>query len=1212
MLVNDTGDNSPLTASILDGPQFGTIILNTNGSFVYLPNAGFEGNDTFTYEVSEATGANATGTVTIHVQAPAATDDSYAIPYYRRLKAGSYSHTTESGPMDASVLANDQVIADETLSAELVSGPTSGSLVFDRDGSFVYTPDEDFVGSDTFTYKLIGDGIESNIATVTIAVENFLPDATDDSYTVMHDTPLAAIVPYEIEPEETPDPELEVDYTSTTGVLANDTDEDTDWLTTVLLSGPAHGTLVLEANGTFLYTPDAGFVGEDSFTYAAHDGLQNSAAATVFIEVIGSNWVAVDDSFNVSHDGRLMSELVEDPEDPESFILTGPDLLLNDELDGNYNFQASVVINAAHGTLVLEANGIFTYTPDAGFVGTDSFTYSITDGVVTSNAATVTIDDVNDAPTANDDNYTMQHGFGVIGGLEDATELVDWIAGPDLLENDANPDEDDLTTILVTDVSHGSLVFYSDGTFNYRPDDSFVGTDSFTYKVSDGAAESAAATVILEVTNSSPVAVGESFSVVHDGLLAQLDDSQSENPGSSTLLANDSDADGDRLLLSIETGPTHGTLNWENNGAFTYTPDAGYVGNDSFTYRVSDGFEVSDLATVTIDVVNDAPIAEDNDYSIEFDEILLAGKEALLFPDPNLLSNDTDAQDDPLSATLVSLPTNGTLTWHGNGSFIYEPNAGFYGSDSFQYSVNDGIAESNIATVTIDVGYTPPTMTDDEFTVANDQVLVVGDGGSYYSGIFLDESDETDARLFATIDSGPSHGTITQWLDNGTFTYTPDVGYVGDDTISLLVDDGIRSGLTTTVTIHVTAASGVPTTISPELTAANTAFRQSMLALEEEWQSFVQADHADAQAADENALSIQTAWQAAYDAAEASYLAATAASQAAYYDRINEAEADFSEVLETLTKSNTNSIQAADAALLSAYAANSSAYREAVAAADSAYRDAVDAADQQLRNAQDAHLDTYGAALAAADATYEAGVTAIGLVFDNAAAMEQTTYENVERESWDAYQDALAETNLTYQTAVDAAAATRDAVLAQYPDVIYNPGAVDTDPTFISAVAAADTALDAAVEAANNTYTATVDAGNAAYTAAVSAAEVVYDAGLDAAAAAFSAAEEAAESDRSAARDAADAVYDQAYDVASAANSAAQESADLTYDNAADAAQAAYNATVAAIPNEDIEAVYEAALYDLEVYYQILNERSSQLHQRPQPVRMKRRSGKPK
>jgi len=1182
VLLNDTGDDVPLVASLLDGPDHGTIILNPNGSFVYLPDAGFVGDDTFTYEATETTGANATGTVTIHVQSPVATDDSYAIPYYRRLKAGAFSHATEAGPMEVSVLANDQAVDDETLSAVIVSGPANGQLLFDRDGSFIYTPDEAFIGTDAFTYRLTGDGFESNVATVSISVENFLAATVDDTYTVLHDTSLAATasVSYEPGPEE--------EFIVTSGVLANDTDEDGDWLTAVLVSGPSHGTLVLESNGTFVYTPDIGFVGQDSFIYVANDGLQDSAAATVTIDVVGPAYVAVDDSFNVSHDGYLMSELVEDPDDPEAFILTGPDLLANDELDGSYTFQAALVTDVTHGTLVLEANGVFTYTPDAGFTGVDSFTYQITDGVVVSNVATVAINVINDAPTANDDSYTMQRGYGVIGGLDDATGLVNWTAGANLLENDGNSDEDFLTAVLVSGPTNGTLDFYGDGTFAYRPNAGFAGSDSFTYKVSDGITESAAATVTLIVTNSAPSAVGESFTVTHDDLLVLRDSAYENTPGTPALIANDTDPDGDRLEMTVVTGPTNGTLVWEANGTFTYSPGAGFVGTDSFTYQVSDGIAVSGLATVTIDVVNDAPVAADNTYNIGQGQLLIAGRDDVLLAAQGLLQNDTDAQGDKLTASLVTGPTDGVLTWYDNGRFVYQPDAGFYGTDSFEYTVSDGLATSNVATVTINVGYTPPTITDDEFTVANDQVLVVGNGGSYFTGIFSDEANETTTRLVATIVTGPAHGTLTDWLDNGTFTYTPDAGYVGDDTITLSVDDGVRDDLTATVTIHVAAASGIADTTTPEHAAASAAFRTAMIALEAEWESFVAGDKADQASSEQQSLIIQAAWKSAYDAAETEFQTQVAASEATYFATLNEAEANFAEVLAALTETNTAAIQAADADLLAEYAANDNDYWSEVAAAESTYAAAVAAADRTLREAHDGFLVTYSDAMAAADATYDAAVTSLGLAVESAVASEQAVYENAEEASWDAYQTALAAAQTTYQSAVDAAVAARDSVLAQYPDIIYNPGAVDTDASFTSVVAAADATLDTAIDTADANYLASVTAGIGVYDTAIGAAEAAEDAATDAAALAYTAAIVTADDALETAKAAADAAFDADESAAAAVKSAAIIAADTAYEAAAAAAQAAFDQAVAEFTTTDIEGEHEASLFTVETTHQQL------------------------
>ena len=165
------------------------------------------------------------------------------------------------------------------------------------------------------------------------------------------------------------------------------------------------------------------------------------------------------------------------------------------------------------------------------------------------------------------------------------------------------------------------------------------------------------------------------------------------------VLANDSDVDGDALEAVLVDSPTNGSLTLNADGSFTYEPSGNFNGTDSFTYYATDGTLNSDQATVTITVnaVSDAPVAESETYTVDEDNDLTVNVDA------GLLANDTDVDSDDLEAVLVSGPTNGTLTLGDDGSFTYEPNDDFNGTDSFTYYATDGTLTSATTTVTITV-----------------------------------------------------------------------------------------------------------------------------------------------------------------------------------------------------------------------------------------------------------------------------------------------------------------------------------------------------------------------------------------------------------------------------------------------------------------------------------------------------------------------------
>jgi PKD repeat protein len=265
------------------------------------------------------------------------------------------------------------------------------------------------------------------------------------------------------------------DTSVTIDVLANDTDVDEDTLTVLSVTEPITGSATINLDETITYTPDANFSGTDSFTYTISDGNGGTDAATVTIAVnpVNDPPVANDQS-------------VTTPEDtPLDMTLTGSDA------DGDA-LTYSVVTGPGHGSLSGTAPDL-TYTPDANFNGPDGFTFKVDDGTVDSDPATVSIrvTPVNNPPVANDDSATTP---------EDTQVIIYVVSNDKDVDDNLDASSANTTCTICADVSHGALINNGNGTFSYRPDADFVGTDSFVYQVCDTGLLCDTATVTVMVT----------------------------------------------------------------------------------------------------------------------------------------------------------------------------------------------------------------------------------------------------------------------------------------------------------------------------------------------------------------------------------------------------------------------------------------------------------------------------------------------------------------------------------------------------------------------------------------------------------------------------------------------------------------------------------------------------------------------------------------
>ncbi len=396
----------------------------------------------------------------------------------------------------------------------------------------------------------------------------------------------AGLVPVAINDfyEATIDEALQVE---TSGVLANDVLTG-DSLTANEFTGPQHGELNFNPDGTFFYQPDPGFVGMDGFMYQVDDGDSQSQFAAVTIEVTAPNITPVG-----GNDLCLLEE------DSVLTLLAEEGVLANDFDENGDTMVVEIVDSTENGTVELAEDGSFTYTPDPNFYGTDAFTYQISDGAKQSDLVVVelTVTAMADAPQTTGESFLME---------EDA---VLEIASDVILSNDFDADGDtSLEIVLESQPENGTLEVMDDGGFRYTPEANFHGTDRFTYRVSDGELLSGIveAEIVIEAVNDAPVATDDNMETDEGAAIIFAADS---------LLANDIDLEGDSLVAEIAQAPVNGSLEVDADGNWVYTPEEGFFGTDEFSYHATDGSD-SDMAIVSVlvnEVIED-PVAVNESY----------------------------------------------------------------------------------------------------------------------------------------------------------------------------------------------------------------------------------------------------------------------------------------------------------------------------------------------------------------------------------------------------------------------------------------------------------------------------------------------------------------------------------------------------------------------------------------------------------------------
>jgi hypothetical protein len=610
----------------------GTVVKNNDGTVTYTPGtnedgSNYTGADEFTYVVTDAIGAQATGTVSVTVSvinnAPETTADSSTV-------------AEDSSSNRISVLNNDTDPEDDTLSLDSVSTPSYGTVTIANNVA-LYTPNANYSGSDSFSYWATDGegGSTKGEVSITVTGANDAPTAVDDTLGTISGTRPTTLdlLANDTDPDDGDSLTISavgdatygnvtisggsVRFNATRGstgetdsftytitdadgetstatanftissntnpnsindkvtyaedgaaaeieVLDNDTDSDGDSVTVLSINTePEYGTVEV-SNGKVFYAPDSNYNGTDSFTYISKDGNGGRDEATVSITI-----TAVNDAPSVVADTVSVAAA------SSANVIS---VLDNDsDVDGD-DLTISSITDALHGTATL-TEGVLTYTPEADYTGADSFTYKVSDGTTQSTGTVnITVSDGNTLPTVVNDTATV---------TEDSKNNV-----VDVLGNDSDADSDTLSVASVTQGESGSVTL-SSGTVFYTPDANFAGTDNFAYTVTDGNGGISSGRVTMTVTavEDDPTAANDALDSVEVGSgKIEVD-----------LISNDSDADGDTISITAVGDALYGTTTFAA-GTIYYQPGDS-VQSDVFSYTLTDANDNTATAYASVDVI---------------------------------------------------------------------------------------------------------------------------------------------------------------------------------------------------------------------------------------------------------------------------------------------------------------------------------------------------------------------------------------------------------------------------------------------------------------------------------------------------------------------------------------------------------------------------------------------------------------------------------
>ncbi|MGX8009504.1 Ig-like domain-containing protein [Mesorhizobium sp. ORM8.1] len=842
--------------SVIHG-TYGDLTLSADGSYSYVAKPNVGGVDNFVYTIKDGDGNTSTTTLAITVNASglAATPDTVTVneaglPVVGSL-AGNGSNVTSGATLVGH--ASGGVGAD-TYSLVGSGTGTHGTIVLNSNGTFTYTLTSPVINgssselADTFTYQVKDSVGNTTTNTITVNALDDAPVAAPDTNSLISGQTVGANV-------ESNDKSGADGYAAGGGVVGVAAGTNTATALSTGVGSVIHGTygdLTLSADGSYSYVAKPNVGGVDNFVYTIKDGDGNTSTTTLAITVNASGLAATPDTVTVNEAGLpVVGSLAGNG----SNVTSGATLV--GHASGGVGADTYSLVGSGtgtHGTIILNSNGTFTYTLTSPVINgssselADTFTYQVKDSVGNTTTNTITVNALDDAPVAAPDTNSLISGQTVGANVEsnDKSGADGYAAGGGVVGVAAGTNTATALSTGVGSVIHGTygdLTLSADGSYSYVAKPNVGGVDNFVYTIKDGDGNTSTTTLAITVNASGLAATPDTVTVNEAGLpvVGSLAGNGSNVTSGATLVGHASGGVGADTYSLVGSGTgTHGTIVLNSNGTFTYTLTSPVINGssselaDTFTYQVKDSVGNTTTNTITVNALDDAPVAAPDTNS------LISGQTV----GANVESNDKSGADGyaagggvvgvaagtntatALSSGVGSVihGTYGDLTLSADGSYSYvaKPNVG--GVDNFVYTIKDGDGNTSTTTLAITVNASGLAATPDTVTVNEAGLPVVGslagNGSNVTSGATLvgHASGGVGADTYSLVGSGTgTHGTIIL-NSNGTFTYTLTSPVINGssselaDTFTYQVKDSV--GNTTTNTITVNALDDVPQILS--------------------------------------------------------------------------------------------------------------------------------------------------------------------------------------------------------------------------------------------------------------------------------------------------------------------------------------------------------------------------------------------------------------